>query len=727
MTEEKKKTTGSKEPKIRKVTTGAWWKSAKDLLAGKKEAEEEQQSGGSETAEIKEAGEANEQPEKSDGQKESVEADSQASGTVDSGDRKKGRSRSRSARKTESRKSADSDRDDNIDKVDEPAVSGDTSSSELVETAGRDASDEGESTARKGRSRSKGSTRRGHSRKKSDDTRAADQQVTGSEETDSDEKGSEKKRGGRKSSGGGSRQKQQRSQESAPEAPAAKGEEKIVTKLLINAEEPEECRIALVENGRLQSFHVTTVVRERTKNNIYKGRIVSVEANLQAAFVDIGTGRNGFLPFSDIHPEYYREDVDERSRELIAKQQWKKLKIENVVKRGQEVLVQVVKEVTGNKGANMTTYLSLPGRYLVLMPGSDSSGISRKIAGEERRAQLRDMMSSFNIPEGIGFIVRTASADITKTALQQDLRYLLRLWKEIKKRGQTMEAPALIYEDQDIVVRFLRDHFVPEIQEILVDTQDSFDQVQKFVELLPAKQRKVRIRLHRGAKPIFNQHNVEEQIESIYQPQVPLPSGGSIVINPTEALVAIDVNSGRTSKNGDFDETIFLANMEAADELARQLRLRDLGGLIVVDFIDMRNKKHIREVEKQVKAAMKRDKAKVDISRISRFGLMQISRQKMGAPIEKGSYRRCEYCQGRGVIRSVETLALYYLRRIQTGISRKKVNRVEARLPLEVAQYLLNKKRTELAELENRHQATIDIIPRPEMKPGDNQLEFLSA
>ncbi len=502
---------------------------------------------------------------------------------------------------------------------------------------------------------------------------------------------------------------------------------KGVIKLLINAEEPEECRIAQVENGRLDSYHVTTVVRERTKNNIYKGRIVAVESNLQAAFVDIGTGRNGFLPFNEVHPEYFREDVNERNRKYISQHQWKKLKIEDVVKKGQEVLVQVVKEVTGNKGANMTTYLSLPGRCLVLMPGSDSTGISRKIVGEERRSALREVMSGFTIPEGIGYIIRTASADITKTALQKDLRYLLRLWKEIKKRGQTMKAPALIYEEQETVVRFLRDHFIPDICEILVDTEESFEQVKQFVDLLPAKQRKVRIKLHRGAKPIFNQNNVEEQIESIYKPQVPLPSGGSIVIDPTEALVAIDVNSGRTSKNGDFEETIFLANMEAAVELARQLRLRDLGGLIVVDFIDMRNKKHIREVEKQVKSSMKRDKAKVDISRISRFGLMQISRQKMGAPIEKGSYLTCEHCQGRGVVKSVETQALYFLRRIQTGILRKKVHRVECRLPLEVANYLLNKKRKELTDLEARHEATIDVIPRPEMKPGENRIDFLQA
>jgi ribonuclease E len=571
---------------------------------------------------------------------------------------------------------------------------------------------------------------------------AKSKKTSGTKKTESGKKGERKavtsaqevikpedKAPGKQASGRGksNRNGQEQQKKQQPDSGKGKGAKKVVTKLLINAEEPEECRIAQVENGRLESYHVNTVVRERTKNNIYKGRIVSVEASLQAAFVDIGTGRNGFLPFSDIHPEYYKEDVSEKSRKLISDQRWRKLKIEDVVKRGQEVLVQVVKEVTGNKGANMTTYLSLPGRCLVLMPGSDSAGISRKISGEERRSRLREVMSKFTIPEGIGYIVRTASAEITKTALQQDLRYLLGLWKEVKKRGQTMQAPALVYQEQDTVVRFLRDHFVADIQEILVDTQESFEQVTSFVSLLPARQRKVQVKLHRGAKPIFNQNNIEEQIESIYQPQVQLPSGGSIVIDPTEALVAIDVNSGRTSQKGDFEKSIFLANMEAADELARQLRLRDLGGLIVVDFIDMRNKKHIRDVEKQVKGAMKRDKAKVDISRISRFGLMQISRQKMGAPIEKGSYRRCEYCEGRGVVRSVETLALYYLRRIQTGVSRSKVKQVEARLPLDVGQYLLNKKRAELTELEHKHHAVIDIIPRPDMKPNENTIDFRVA
>jgi ribonuclease E len=491
-----------------------------------------------------------------------------------------------------------------------------------------------------------------------------------------------------------------------------------VIKLLINAEEPEECRLSLIEDGRVESFHVTTVVHEQTKSNIYKGRVTAIEPNLQVAFVDIGTEKNGFLPFSEIHPEYY-------SCDKAAQKHWKDLHIQDVIKKGQEMLVQVVKETTGSKGASVTTYLSLPGRFLVLMPGSDSHGISRKIENEEERTKLRTMMNTLNIPEGIGYIIRTASKEITKTALNKDLRYLLRLWNETKKRGQTAIPPALIYKDQDIIAKVLRDYYSPDIQEILVDTRETQKQVLDFLKLLPSKQSKTNVRLHQGSRPIFNQYGVEDQIEQIYQPVVKLPSGGSIVINPTEALVAIDVNSGRTAKDKNFAETIFLANMEAATELARQLRLRDLGGLIVVDFIDMRNARHIREVQKEVKASMKRDRAKVDISRISRFGLMQISRQKLGRPIEIGSYHVCEYCQGRGVTRSVETQSLFYLRRIQTGISNKNVVGVTCRFPVKVSQYLLNNKREELLEMENKYNAAIMIEPVPEMAPADNHIEFI--
>ena len=499
---------------------------------------------------------------------------------------------------------------------------------------------------------------------------------------------------------------------------------KPVRKLLINAEEPEECRIALLEDGRLESIHVSSVTRTRTKNNIYKAKIVAIEPSLQAAFVDYGTEKNGFLPFSEIHPEYFKEDLGDRVRELVEAHQWKKLNIIDVVEKGQEILAQVVKEEIGKKGANMTTYLSLPGRCVVLMPGSDSSGISRKISGEEKRSRLREAMLATDIPEGIGWIVRTASLDITKTALSRDVGYLLRLWEEVKKKGQSLEGVGLIYEDHHNVLMFLREHFDPTIVEILVDDRTAMDEVKGFIDLLPTKQKDVKVRLHRGARPIFNQFSVEDQIESIYQPQVNLPSGGSIVIDPTEALVAIDVNSGSTSKGKNFEQSIFQANMEAASELARQLRLRDLGGLIVVDFIDMRNRKNILAVEREVKAAMKLDKAKVDFSRISKFGLMQISRQKLGAPIEAGNYRRCEHCRGRGTVRSVETLALFYLRRIQTGASRKMVARIECHFPLDVASYLLNNKREELHSMETKNEVEITIVAETSMKPADNNLLF---
>jgi ribonuclease E len=508
---------------------------------------------------------------------------------------------------------------------------------------------------------------------------------------------------------------------------AAGKEHKPVVKLLINADEPEECRLALLEDGRLESLYVSSVSRVQTRNNIYKARVVAIESNLQAAFVDYGTEKNGFLTFSEIHPEYYRQNLSAEVRALVEQQQWKKLSISDVMEKGQEMLVQVVKEEVGKKGANLTTYLSLPGRCVVLMPGSESEGVSRKISGEERRNELREIMNSLQIPEGIGWIVRTASVDITKTALSRDVRYLLRLWREIKEKGQKMDGVGLLYQDHNCVMRFLREHFDPDIQEILVDDEAALEKVSEFVEMLPAKQRTVKVKLHKGARPVFNHYSVEDQIESIYQPRVSLPGGGSIVIEPTEAMVSIDVNSGSTGKGQNFEETIFQANMEAATELARQLRLRDLGGLIVVDFIDMRSSKHIREVEKQVKNAMRRDKAKVDITRISRFGLLQISRQKLGSPIESGNYRICEHCRGRGTVRSVETQALFYLRRIHTGASRKQVVRVNCRFPLDIAQYLLNNKRQDIMELEEHYETKVIITGDPAMKPLEHEIAFEKA
>jgi len=492
----------------------------------------------------------------------------------------------------------------------------------------------------------------------------------------------------------------------------------VKRKLLINTDEPEECRIALIENGRVEAFYVETVLHTQTKGNIYKGKVVSIEPSLQAVFIDIGEGKNGFLSFNDIHPEYFRGNE--------ANHHWKDLDMAKALRKGDEMLVQVVKEAVANKGASMTTFLSLPGRYLVLMPGSDSAGISRKIESESQREKLRSLIDSLELPEGVGYIVRTASKDITKTAVSEDLRYLLNHWAEIKERGQKLPSPSLVYKEQDIISRFLRDQYTPNIVEILVDNEDVLSKVQSFLDLIPGRKKTV-ARLHAGTQPIFNNYQVEKQIEQIFQPSVNLPSGGSIVITPTEALVAIDVNSGRTSKDKNFEESIFLANMEAAEEMARQLRLRDLGGLIVVDFIDMREAKHVREVEKKVKLSMKPDRAKVDLSRISKFGLMQISRQKLASPVQRGTYHICEHCQGRGMVRSLETLVLVYLRRIQTVVVRREVKRIECRLPMAVAQYLLNKKRAELAELEGRYEVSINITGELAMAPDDGQVEVFKV
>ncbi len=492
------------------------------------------------------------------------------------------------------------------------------------------------------------------------------------------------------------------------------------TKLLINADSPEEVRIVFLENGKVEDFHVETVTSAQVKSNIYKGRIEAIEPNLQAAFVDIGIGKNGFLPFSDIHPEYYCKEVPKGTH-------WKDLNIQEMVCKGQEVLVEVVKEATGNKGVGLTTYLSMPGRYVVLMPGSASHGISRKIEEPERRARLKEIMESVKIPEEIGYIVRTASHNVTKKAIIQDIRYQLNLWKEIKKSVQSLPTPSLVYKEQNIIDRYLRDHFVPEIQEILVDERDTLQQVEKFLKLLPARQQKTRVRLHKEARPIFNIYQVEEQIEKMYQPEVPLPSGGSIIINPTEALVAVDVNSGSTSKDANFEESIYLANLEAAEELARQLRLRDLGGLVVIDFIDMRSKQHRREVEKKLKDTMKKDKAKVTTGRISQFGLLQLSRQRLGPPIQRGSYVVCQHCQGSGMVRSVETTALAHLRRIQTKAIKKTTSRIRCRFPLTVAQYLLNRKRSEIVALEDKYKVAIEIEAEPDMAPAQAEISLVNG
>lgn len=714
---EKKSTSTSKTKKPIKATTGAWWKSA--LLT--------------------------EEPEQQPASPDEQKSESTAAAAPEPRPKKPSSRGRRPAGKSGKKpvppdQPADQDQEPPVPgELSEPQVPGEpgeadapvqgpaidesTESQQPLTDGEEDKEELPKEERRSKRSRGRRGGRRKSGRQKKE-SEAADQADVSEEDQDQSEQpqtGTDRQTGGTQ---GEAPSASGRAGRAEPAGKGGGGDHRPVVKLLINADEPEECRLALLEDGRLESLYVSGVSRVQTRNNIYKARVVAIESNLQAAFVDYGTEKNGFLTFSEIHPEYYRQNLSAEVRALVDQQQWKKLSISDVMEKGQEMLVQVVKEEIGKKGANLTTYLSLPGRCVVLMPGSESEGVSRKISGEERRNELREVMNSLQIPEGIGWIVRTASVDITKTGLSRDVRYLLRLWREIKDKGQKMDGVGLLYQDHNCVMRFLREHFDPDIQEILVDDEAALEKVSEFVEMLPAKQRTVRVKLHKGARPVFNHYSVEDQIESIYQPRVNLPGGGSIVIEPTEALVSIDVNSGSTGKGQNFEDTIFQANMEAATELARQLRLRDLGGLIVVDFIDMRSSKNIREVEKQVKNAMKRDKAKVDITRISRFGLLQISRQKLGSPIETGNYRICEHCRGRGTVRSVETQALFYLRRIHTGASRKQVVRVNCHFPLDIAQYLLNNKRQEIMDLEEQYETKVVITGDPMMNPLEHEIAF---
>jgi ribonuclease E len=492
-----------------------------------------------------------------------------------------------------------------------------------------------------------------------------------------------------------------------------------VKKLLINAVDPEEYRIALIEDGILEEFYIETTAKEQIRGNIYKGVVAHVEPALQATFIDYGGEKNGFLQADEIHPEYHSEQpVPEEG------QKPRRLPIQKLIQRGQEILVQVTKEETGNKGVALTTYISLPGRYLVLTPGQPGIGISRKIEDEAERERLKTILTQHEIPEEIGIIVRTAGMGKKKQELIKNLDTLLSLWDEIKVRAMEQPAPSLVYKEMELAIRTLRDLFTSDIQEILIDNKDIFKQVRDFLGLIAPKQRN-QVKLYKETRPIFSKHQVESQIETIFQNRVKLKSGGHIVIDATEALVAVDVNSGRSVKERQIEETAFKTNLEAAEEIARQLRLRDLGGLIVIDFIDMKENKHENEVVKVLKNHLKRDKARTTVSKISKFGLLELSRQRIRPPIQYGTYYTCPTCQGKGLVRSIETLALMYLRKIWLGISKGTIATVNGVLPLEVANYLLNRKREELARLEERHKVTIYLEGQPNLQAEEGKVEFV--
>ncbi|MBI3326342.1 MAG: ribonuclease E/G [Nitrospinae bacterium] len=489
----------------------------------------------------------------------------------------------------------------------------------------------------------------------------------------------------------------------------------MIRKMLINTEDAEESRVAIVTDGTLEEFDIETSNKEQIKGNIYKGLVVKVEPGLQAAFVDYGGNRAGFLPLGEVHPTSYADpELGKRGG---------RVRIHDVLKRNQAILVQVVKDEIGTKGAALTTYISLPGRYLVLMPGVDATRVSRKIEDEAQRRRLKEIVAQLAPPAGTGVIIRTAGLDRSKQELQRDMAYLMKLWETILAQAKDLPAPSLVYQERDLVIRSIRDYFTSDIAEILVDDRDVFKRALEFLQAIMPRYVK-RIKLYREKRPIFSKYQLEEQIEAIFEDKIPLKSGGSIVIERTEAMVAIDVNSGRSTQERGMEETAFKTNLEAAEEIARQLRLRDLGGLIVIDFIDMRDRKHIQEVERCLKNALKRDKARVEVSRISKFGLLELSRQRLKPALQDETYLPCVYCNGQGLVRSPESLGLSVLRNIQATAVKGNIAEAKALVPLEVANYLLNQKRERLVSLEREYRLRILVEGNASLAGSHYNLEF---
>ncbi|WP_070339544.1 ribonuclease E [Pseudomonas aeruginosa] len=469
-------------------------------------------------------------------------------------------------------------------------------------------------------------------------------------------------------------------------------------RMLINATQPEELRVALVDGQRLFDLDIESGAREQKKANIYKGRITRVEPSLEAAFVDFGAERHGFLPLKEISREYFKKSPEGR------------INIKEVLSEGQEVIVQVEKEERGNKGAALTTFSSLAGRYLVLMPNNPrAGGISRRIEGEERN-ELREALNGLNAPADMGLIVRTAGLGRSTEELQWDLDYLLQLWSAIKEASGERGAPFLIYQESNVIIRAIRDYLRQDIGEVLIDSIDAQEEALNFIrQVMPQYASKVK--LYQDSVPLFNRFQIESQIETAFQREVKLPSGGSIVIDPTEALVSIDINSARATKGGDIEETALQTNLEAAEEIARQLRLRDIGGLIVIDFIDMTPAKNQRAVEERVREALEADRARVQVGRISRFGLLEMSRQRLRPSLGETSGIVCPRCNGQGIIRDVESLSLAILRLIEEEALKDRTAEVRARVPFQVAAFLLNEKRNAITKIELRTRARIFILP----------------
>ncbi|MFM0636162.1 Rne/Rng family ribonuclease [Paraburkholderia metrosideri] len=486
-------------------------------------------------------------------------------------------------------------------------------------------------------------------------------------------------------------------------------------RMLFNATQQEELRVAIVDGQKLIDIDIETAGREQRKGNIYKGIITRIEPSLEACFVNYGEDRHGFLPFKEVARQYFRDGVDMRSA-----------RIQDALREGQELIVQVEKEERGNKGAALTTFISLAGRYLVLMPNNPrGGGVSRRIEGDDRQ-ELRETMAQLQLPEGMSIIARTAGIGRSAEELQWDLNYLMQLWRAIEAASQSGSSgqPMLIYLESSLVIRAIRDYFQPDIGEILIDTTEIHDQARAFMDIvMPDNVSKVK-RYHDDV-PLFSRFQIEHQIETAYSRTVPLPSGGAIVIDHTEALVAIDVNSARATKGADIEETAARTNLEAADEVARQLRLRDLGGLIVIDFIDMESAKSQREVEQRLKDALKHDRARVQMGKISRFGLMELSRQRLRPALSEGSHVTCPRCNGTGHIRDTESSALQVLRIIQEEAMKENTAAIHCQVPVEVTAFLLNEKRAEINKIESRFKVNVVLIPNKHLDTPHYKLERL--
>lgn len=469
-------------------------------------------------------------------------------------------------------------------------------------------------------------------------------------------------------------------------------------RMLFNATQAEELRVAIVDGQNLLDLDIETLGKEQRKGNIYKGIITRIEPSLEACFVDYGTDRHGFLPFKEVSRSYFQDYEGGRAR------------IQDVLKEGMEVIVQVEKDERGNKGAALTTFISLAGRYLVLMPNNPrGGGVSRRIEGEERQ-ELKAAMAQLDIPNGMSIIARTAGIGRSAEELEWDLNYLKQLWQAIEEAGKAHHDPYLLFMESSLLIRAIRDYFRPDIGEILVDNQEVYDQVAEFMSyVMPGNIG--RLKLYEDHTPLFSRFQIEHQIESAFSRSVSLPSGGAIVIDHTEALVSIDVNSARATRGADIEDTAFKTNMEAAEEVARQMRLRDLGGLVVIDFIDMENPKHQRDVENVLRDALKKDRARVQMGKLSRFGLLELSRQRLKPALGESSHVACPRCAGTGVIRGIESTALHVLRIIQEEAMKDNTGEVRAQVPVDVATFLLNEKRAELFAMEERLDVNVVLIP----------------